>query len=220
MKEKFTYQLKTGPVFVHCIPNTCPHCNKSISPVFLAGNIIKLNDKWERIDLVFECPDFSCQKKMIAEYIGITECFIKYPSAAYANLEIPEVIETMTPRFGKIYNEALHVKHLGLNEIAGPGLRKALEILLIDYSKHTNKLNAEEMKKLTLSEAIKKLDFNPQLQKIADRCAWLGNDQTHYDKKHPEQDLDMFFKVADLLYKAILQELETEQAIEKIEHRK
>jgi hypothetical protein len=46
----------------------------------------------------------------------------------------------------------------------------------------------EDIKKLLLVPVIKKY-FDPEYLPLMERAAWLGNDETHYERKHPDYDI-------------------------------
>jgi len=98
--------------------------------------------------------------------------------------------ETFSPRFVEAYRQATEAEALGLNELVGMGYRKALEMLITDYliAQHPDK--ESEIEQATLGQCIGNYIDNPQLQRAAKHASWLGNDETHYYRRHPDANTD------------------------------
>ncbi|MBI5787992.1 MAG: DUF4145 domain-containing protein [Candidatus Schekmanbacteria bacterium] len=71
------------------------------------------------------------------------------------------------------------------------GYRKALEFLIKDYliSEAPNDATKDEIKKEFLGDTIKKRVNDPNVKSVAERAVWLGNDETHYERKWQDKDL-------------------------------
>lgn len=108
------------------------------------------------------------------------------------NVYLPTNVDyqTFSPRFVEVYRQAAEAEVMGFNELAGMGYRKALEMLLVDYLIAEQPDNQDAILRETLGNRIEKFIENPQLQRAARHAAWLGNDETHYDRRHPDADLD------------------------------
>jgi len=94
----------------------------------------------------------------------------------------PEIIE-LSQSFVNIFQEAYAAEENGLTLICGMGYRKALEFLVKDYLISKFPQKADDIAKEPLAQSIRLID-NPQIKVLAERSAWLGNDETHYVKKH------------------------------------
>ena len=92
-------------------------------------------------------------------------------------------IVKLSPSFVKIFKEAYTAEKHDLTLICGMGYRKALEFLLKDYLIEKYPQEADAIAKEPLAQSIRRID-NPQIKTLAERSAWLGNDETHYTKKH------------------------------------
>ena len=66
------------------------------------------------------------------------------------------------------------------------GYRKALECLIKDYLISFVGESRETIEKMELGNCIHNKIENPQIKKLAEKCAWLGNDFSHYVAKHAE----------------------------------
>ena len=77
-----------------------------------------------------------------------------------------------------------------LNQLSGMGYRKALEFLIKDYciSKHPDK--EQEIKDTMLSPVIKAYISDVKIFNLATASTWLGNDETHYTRKHEDKDIN------------------------------
>lgn len=77
----------------------------------------------------------------------------------------------------------------GYDKICGMGYRKAIEFLIKDYLCKIYPESSETIKKEMLSQSINRITEN-RIKVLASRCAWLGNDETHYTKKHGKYDIE------------------------------
>ena len=79
---------------------------------------------------------------------------------------------------------------LELRHICGIGYRKALEFLVKDYAIHKNPSKKDEICKSTLMQCINEHITDSRLHTLAKASTWLGNDETHYVKKHEAYDVN------------------------------
>lgn len=100
-------------------------------------------------------------------------------------------INEISPSFVKIYNEAYLAEQKGLHEIDGMGYRKAFEFLIKDFSIKMEPEEKDAIANKTLSECISYV-FSENEKGIFEKTGWIGNDQTHYVRKHEN------FNVSDL----------------------
>lgn len=98
-------------------------------------------------------------------------------------LEFDQEIARMSPSFVKIFQEAYAAEKHELTLICGMGYRKALEFLVKDYLIEKCPQESDVIAKEPLAQSIRRID-NLQIKTLAERSAWLGNDETHYTKKH------------------------------------
>lgn len=98
-------------------------------------------------------------------------------------LEFDPQIARLSPAFVKIYEEAHAAEKHDLTLICGMGYRKALEFLVKDYLIEKHPQESDTIAKEPLSQSIRRID-NLQIKTLAERSAWLGNNETHYTKKH------------------------------------
>jgi len=91
--------------------------------------------------------------------------------------------------FPEIYAQAIAAESYGLDQVAGGGYRKALEFLVKDYCISINRDAEAEIKSSYLGVCIKKYIDNPQVKLCAERAAWLGNDEIHYERRWTDKDI-------------------------------
>lgn len=182
-------------------PDICPICSHSISPILLSTRFHSFTEEeFILFNAFFECP--FCKKSFITAYSlafsrqNISDYYYHsvktlYSSPSYFEAqEFPECIDKNYSSFVKIYNQSLEAEHHKLNEIAGIGYRKALEFLIKDFLiLHENK-DETKVKSTALGNCISTMIDNPQLKIVASRATWLGNDQTHYEQKYTDKDIN------------------------------
>lgn len=208
-------------------PNQCPMCKKHIKPTFLFGYANSHQNDFEIISKVkkefyvmFECR--ACYRAFIKAGLYCWEDIIqglKEVETLYLAPNTPvetcfsDKIHNISLRFVNIYNQAKAAENYNLFEIAGMGYRKALEILVKDYLISQDPSEKEIIIKTDLSKCIK-LIADPRIQTTASRAAWLGNDESHYMKKHEDRDINDLKKLIELTCLWIEMELLTQDAEE------
>lgn len=126
----------------------------------------------------------------------------------------------LSPDFVAVYNEASQVEQHGLEKICGAGYRRAFEYLLKDYliSQYPDK--SEQIADAQMYDIIndKNKEYNMPLKivEIAKRCAWLGNDHSHYRVKHTNADLEDLKAAIDILYYWIMTEFKSSDILKRI----
>lgn len=113
----------------------------------------------------------------------------KYPPTPRSNFEFPWQIEKISPRFIEIFCQSDIAERRSLDELAGMGYRKSLEILLKDYLTLKKPDLKESIPKMTVQKAIGLIEI-PQLKSLFLAGFKIGNDETHYYKKYEEWDID------------------------------
>jgi hypothetical protein len=108
----------------------------------------------------------------------------------------PSIVET-SPLFGSIYNQAAAAEAYGLPDVAGPGFRKALEFLVKDYAIALHPDDAVWIRSALLAPVIAKHFANTSMAVVFSRAAWLGNDETHYERRWVDHDIDDLKKLID-----------------------
>lgn len=176
---------------------TCPICKHSIRPVFLHGVIYDKAANSKLLSITYYCTH--CHQAFICNYCDETvkssnyytfnKLFSIAPNA-FEELSFEECILNISPQFVKIYNQAAKAEHYELDEIAGIGYRKALEFLIKDFLITQTPEKSDIIKNTPLGNCVNSFIDNPQLQTVASRAVWLGNDQTHYIQKFEDKDIN------------------------------
>jgi hypothetical protein len=109
-----------------------------------------------------------------------------------------KIISDVSPQFAPIYNQALKAEQSGLDQICGPGYRKALEFLVKDYAKAKNNTDANKIESVQLGPCIQQYIDHASVKAIAERATWLGNDETHYIRRWETKDVHDLKALIDL----------------------
>lgn len=128
-----------------------------------------------------------------------------------------EKLATVSPHFVRIYHQAEMAEAQGMTEICGMGYRKALEFLVKDFACMMNPDEEDDIKKLPLSACINNYIESNRIKTLATASAWLGNDETHYVRKHEDydtEDMKIFIKSLVPFIESELAFLEAQEFIE------
>lgn len=196
------------------IPGVCPCCHRAVLPEICRACYTDSSDVSRGI-VVLLCPGCSNFFVAIYDFDSKAKDYVVYPKEK-SNINIDDIIRNISPMFCKIYEEACCAEQHDLMEIAGIGYRKALEFLVKDYAIHENPSEKEKIEGELLAQSIKRID-NSKLQILASRAAWIGNDETHYVRKHETLDVEHMKKFIRslLLFMASEQDLNFAASISK-----
>jgi len=189
-------------------PTKCPCCHTALVPTLLSSFYICNSNNGDissygSLYSTYYCPDCNCC--FLAEYaisIGSYQTISKGTLLGVIpygreKTAFSDNIVKCSPQFIKIYNQAEQAEGLGLTEICGMGYRKSLEFLIKDYALFLAPNKTDEIEKANLSTCIDNYIGSTRIKSLAKASAWLGNDETHYVKKHTDydvQDLKAFIK--------------------------
>ena len=179
-------------------PNECPSCKYSLKPTVLYHNVILDNNSKPYLYVAYLCT--RCRNPFICKFSQISSLpnsgcysFNKLDLIApkkFEKLTFSDCINTISPDFVNIYNQSLEAEHHNLNEISGIGYRKALEFLIKDFLINHEHKDEIKVKSTALGSCINTMIDNPQLKLVASRATWLGNDQTQYEQKYTDNDIN------------------------------
>lgn len=179
-------------------PTNCPQCKTSldINPIYAC--YINDEDFVPNLFVLFFCPH--CEICFIVYYHFIYEGYYKdskkvtlisfEPRNGIDSKKFPKYINELSPEFCRLYNEAYTAKQERLDGICGMGYRKALEFLVKDYAIFLNPDDKDQIIKAPLSKCINDYVDNRRIKKLAIASAWIGNDETHYERKQQEYNVD------------------------------
>lgn len=173
------------------LPSQCPICDTAYGE-FPKSSFYISDYSGSFLYSIFFCPH--CQQCFMVKYstfsvspgfadVGQIKCI--YPRPSHIT-NFPEQLKQLSPQFVKIYNQAELAEAAGLTEICGIGYRKALEFLIKDYAIHKNPDLSNEIKNKPLAKCIDQYITSDSIITLAKRSAWIGNDETHYVRKHEE----------------------------------
>ena len=118
-----------------------------------------------------------------------------------------ETLEKVSPRFIRMYNQALNSEKIGDIELAAIGLCAALETLIKDYAIDELGKPAEEVAVKNLYQVIAEYLLQKDLINTPDLIRILGDDYVHYEDRYPVHDLvilkgymEIFLKQIEMQY--------------------
>ena len=197
----------------------CPSCHYAIEAKILTAYYVKgegISADIYDMYLIFQCR--KCKRLFMSKFKGTyangdknTLIFEKHvysvPSLPHGDA-IPIEIQELSEDFATIYVQAGAAEAQGLEQVCGVGYRKALEFLVKDYLCRLFPDQSDAIRSEPLGKSIERIDHE-KIKILAKRSAWIGNDETHYVRKH--SDLD----VGDMkrFIKAMLTYIESELAV-------
>jgi hypothetical protein len=190
------------------IPNRCPICHFTIEPDYLSisqsGTPFAVAFDWA--EGYFRCTNMQCRRHFVALYryaeldpssglerFNLERCD---PTAPSPRVFDPVVVD-LSPNFIQTYAQSSAAEDHGLTEIAGPGFRKALEFLIKDYAIQLNPQREVDIKQGPLAQIITEYLPGDKLAVVSSRAVWLGNDETHYERRWIGKNLQDLKKLID-----------------------
>jgi hypothetical protein len=168
-------------------PDKCPICHH-YSEIQVVKTFQEPNNSG--VQIIFQCSFSECKSFFIGYYPSVGQKELKCLKPQKSEISIfPDFIKEISPSFLLIYNESDEALHLGLEQIAGPGYRKAFEFLIKDYAKSLKPEKAKEIESMFSGKVVDDYISDPRIQSVAKRALWLGNDETHYLKKWTKHDI-------------------------------
>lgn len=183
--------------------STCPYCGIGTDAIQIAlypmeisnGNIVNATYKCTSCDKIF----FVSYKKMNDEEMYIP--FAVFPN--FQGREFSKEIQSLSPRFIKLFNQAYKAEYDNNYELAGCGYRNALEILIKDYAINILGENKEEVIKNKLFKVIELYLNDVDMSNCADVVRILGNDNTHYERDYEDIDFDVLKQYLNIFIELI-----------------
>jgi hypothetical protein len=151
------------------VPNVCPICHFTITAEHLNIGFAYL----ELMDLFFRCTNRRCQRSFIALYGldravsqagGLYRLTAAYPIEPQTR-DVSTEGATLSPSFVRIISQAQAAEERGLDEVTGPGFRKALEFLIKDYAISLQNSEPDEAKRQQAIADIKSIQLMPLIRK-------------------------------------------------------
>ncbi|BDR57624.1 DUF4145 domain-containing protein [Xylocopilactobacillus apicola] len=183
-------------------PAICGYCNMTGDQKLINTIIDDINiSDFAGVTLTFcyNCKNISARFLFYNEWEGNYTVAKSAPAEDFKQEDLNSYIEKEYPEFSEIYKQSQIAETNGLNQVAGIAYRKSLEFLVSDFLlkvQHEDE-NWVNDYNTSLSQKIEKLG-DQRIKTLAKASSWLGNDQAHYSKRHPEfdvEDLKAFIKV-------------------------
>ncbi|WP_255220858.1 hypothetical protein [Vibrio vulnificus] len=209
-------------------PNSCPVCNHLVSPNRVDSfKEIHTDRSWSTyLEVLYECPSTKCGHLFLAHFErlskseGSIDGYFTYRYATpnkFKSVNFDARILSMSPSFVDIFNQSANAESIGLTEICGMGYRKALEFLIKDYCVSSNPDNDEKIKGMLLMQCINQYVSEPNIKECATRAVWLGNDETHYQRKWQNKDINDLKLLIDLVVHWVVSSLMTQEYMQSMQ---
>ncbi|MBX8938816.1 DUF4145 domain-containing protein [Enterococcus gilvus] len=202
------------------LPEICPHCGRIIQPHVYGGFFT--DSRQISFGVLVRCTSSHCSKYFSLQYLdtgysstALTRNYEEYTYRPPINITLPEGVEHVSPSFVEIFSQATVAESEKLNQIAGVGYRKSLEFLVKDYAIRYFPSDKEKIKNMMLGPVIKNYltDFK-KLQNLATAATWIGNDETHYTRRHEDKDIESMKRFIRAAAQYIAAEFDAEDATE------
>lgn len=191
------------------IPSRCEYCDRIfISPLVilakgytsnLTGALIEHGTYYFLIKCSY-CEEISLLRYNL-KHDRKTKKFIPFaqrrnPHSIVHDDEFPELINQISPRFIRVYSQSFKAEKDKLDELAGMGYRKSLEILVKDYTIAKYPTKEKQIAKMPFQKALSLID-NHEIKILGQVGQKIGNDLTHYYQKHdwPISDLKNYIEI-------------------------
>lgn len=198
--------------------NECPICHFSLRPEVKSGHFVWDADQ-SHYTVYLVCFCTKCRKIFLAKYDGTQQSgYIGSPPLVQLIPVTPstepfsDALRALSPTFVNTYNQAQFAEAQGLTEICGIGYRRALEFLVKDYLIHLTPNQEDVIKAEFLGASIKRIN-NDRIKVLAERSTWIGNDETHYVRKHEDFDYTDMKRFIIAMVRYIESELTFEEAL-------
>jgi hypothetical protein len=179
-------------IFLFGEPDKCLLCNSTLyhtASAFLDGDTVYR---------ISSCTATTCKKKnvLVYKYYPARHYhyrFVQQQISVPIPNKFPEVtgkVAKLSPQFVEVYAQALATEQLNLTQVTGLALRKSLEFLVKDYSIAHYPKDREAIQKKPLAQCIEDYINDHYLKETAKRATWLGNDETHYNRRWQDHDLE------------------------------
>ena len=188
----------------------CPFCHSKVTPDYL----------FLHSDRLFAvCTNSNCGRHMILSRNSFGEFKIVDHNAVPCTRSFSNTVIKISPIFERIYNQAYFAEQYSLEQICGVGYRKALEFLIKDYLMYEeqDETKKESIKKKFLINCIQDDVTDNRIKEVAKRAVWLGNDETHYNRKWADKDVSNLKQLIDLTIRWIENEVETKALLAEMQ---
>ena len=182
-------------------------CKHSIKPVILSR--VPFNGKAGSVSFAVTYLCRHCFEPFLGFYqliddfddLGQLADQVFLEPTRFTPVQFDQKVEALSPAFVEIYNQARAAESQNLDQIAGIGYRKSVEFLVKDFCISRFPDEADSIKNKLLARVIADYIDNQQIKTLAERAVWIGNDETHYVRKHDDRDItDMKAFIQAMVY--------------------
>lgn len=212
MEKYLSIVNKDHGIMVKQLPMECPYCHLSQIPSMHTAFLSSRRDFF----IFCVCANLHCGTAFNVMYNSDVEKYTPIKQALLKTKEFNDVIKEISPLFCEIYNQAYSSEQMELDQICGVGYRKALEFLIKDYLISLYPDNKSEIINKFLGKCIKENIADTRIKTVAERAAWLGNDETHYVRKWENKDVSHLKGLIDLCLHWIEAEINHKQILEEM----
>ncbi|MGG1630330.1 hypothetical protein [Rossellomorea sp. NRS-1567] len=210
------------PARINRLADTCPHCHYGISPKIMNVILNNSTKNQDSLEVVYYCTRQTCQHLFISYYRVAKNgsrdfYFLNSAPIRPMQRKFEEEINDISPEFSVIYNQAKEAEESQLNHVAGMGYRKSLEYLIKDYLISFREEDKEEIGGKFLGKCIKENVTDRNVQNVAIRAVWLGNDETHYVRKWGNKDINDLKQLIELTLYWVSSEIKTQKLLQEMQ---
>lgn len=189
---EFYQSPNTYPIKID-IPEKCPCCETAYALKPETAVCYGSDEQITKAYCIFFCP--TCEDCFFVSYdviedqddmIGILCETFPFPKTKTV---FSNGIASLSPNFVKIYQQSEQAENQNLHDICGIGYRKALEFLVKDYAISIHPDKQSEIESSFLGNCISTYIENEKIKTLAKASAWIGNNETHYIRKHSNYDV-------------------------------
>lgn len=199
------------------LPNYCPWCKSKISPSILNSTPFDTSNRNFPVSLSLQCP--SCNKHFFQTYKvklstagSIVELKMDNDKPMPETLfEYPSEIDEISEEFKNIIIQSSNAEALDFDHLAGIGYRKAIEFLVKDYLIKCKDKDKTKISTQQLGKCISDID-DTRISDLARAASWIGNDETHYVRKHVDKDVQDLKKFLHALTALVSLEISISEA--------
>lgn len=185
------------------LDDTCKICRKVTSPIKILDQTNEIDYQHFRLGITRYC--LQCKHYFMDEFDVVGEVNV-YSDTDFkiipidvkpelpSDIPISEDITLISPIGKEIYLQALRAEQEQLNHIAGIGYRKALEFFVKDFVIINQPGDKKKIIKMLLKQVIDTYIDDETLKTFATASTYIGNDETHYSRKHSDKDLESLKK--------------------------
>lgn len=169
------------------VPDACPVCHRYSEIQVVAADLV---ENGASVQAIFRCAYAGCRHHFFCYYgPPPNDAILSVRPVKPVLSSFPEAVSAISPAFLSVFAEAEEAAQMGLNQIGGPGYRKAFEFLIKDYAKSIAPDRAAEIEAKFAGAVVSDFVGDPRIQAVAKRSLWLGNDETHYLRKWTDHDV-------------------------------